>query len=108
MGAVGHIIGTLFRVIFQVIFVGLVCGVIGAGIVLGAAYFEGGAHWPPSVLTEIGAIAVGVLALYAGGITVLMVEAVKAAQAAIKNVEGEAGTALKGAGAIVQELEKHL
>lgn len=108
MGAIGHIIGTLFRAIFRIIFIGILCGAIGAGIILLVAFVTPGGHWPPSLLTKVAAIVVGILALYAGGITVLMVEAVKALQEAAKGVENEAGTAFKGAGAIVQEIEKHL
>ncbi|HEU0027256.1 MAG TPA: hypothetical protein VFQ25_09085 [Ktedonobacterales bacterium] len=108
MGAVGHIIGTLFKAIFRIIFTGLICGVIGAGATLFLVYSNSGGVWPPSLLGEIAAIAVGVLALYAGGITVLMVEAVKALQEAAKGMENEAGAALKGAGALVQEIEKHI
>ncbi len=107
MGAIGHIIGTLFRAIFRIIVVGILCGLIGAGVVLLAAYFERG-HWPPSLLTEIAAVAVGILALYAGGITVLMVEAVKALQEAAKNVEQEAGSAFKEGGSLLQAAEKEI
>ncbi len=108
MGAISHIFGTLFRVIFQIIVVGLICGVIGAAVVLGAAFSQGGAHWPPSTLVEIAAILVGVLALYAGGVTVLMVEAVKAAIAAAKDVGKEAGTALKDGGSLLEIAEKEI
>lgn len=108
MGTIGHIIGTLFRAIFRIFVTGILCGVIGAGVILVVAFVTPGGHWPPSLLTKVAAIVVGILALYAGGITVLMVEAVKALQEAAKNVENEAGSALKGAGTIVQEIEKHL
>jgi hypothetical protein len=107
MGAIGHIIGTLFRAIVKIFFVGIICGLIGAGITLLLVYSSGG-KWPPSLLGEIAAIAVGILSLYAGGVTVLMVEAVKAMKEAAKNVEKEAGSALKEGGSIVQEIEKHL
>jgi hypothetical protein len=107
MGAIGHIIGTLFRAIVKIFFVGLICGIIGAGVTLLLVYSSSG-KWPPTLLGEIAAIAVGILSLYAGGITVLMIEAVKALKEAAKGVEKEAGSALKDGGSIVQTIEKHL
>ena len=107
MGAVGHIIGTLFKAIFRIIFTGLICGIIGGGVVLLASFIEKG-HFTTSPLPYIVAVLVGLLAFYAGGITVLMVEAVKALQEAAKGMENEAGSALKGAGALVQEIEKRI
>ncbi len=108
MGAMAHIIGTLFRAIVRIFFVAILCGIVGAGVTLLLVYSNSGGHWPPSLLGEIATIAVGVLSLYAGGATVLMVEAVKAAQAAVKNIEQEAGSAFKDADKVVQEIEKHI
>lgn len=107
MGSVGHILATLFRAIVRIFFVGILCGLIGAGITLLLVYSQNG-HWPPTLLATIAAIAVGVLSLYAGGVTVLMVEAVTALREAAKNVEKEAGAALKDGGSIIQEIEKHI
>lgn len=107
MGSVGHIIGTLFRAIVRVLFVGIICGVIGAAVIVGASYFEhpGGQI---GTLTYIVAGVVGLLALYAGGVTVLMIEAVKAAMEAAKDVGKEAGTALKEGGSLLQAAEKEI
>lgn len=108
MGAIGHIIGTLFRAIVKIFFVAILCGVIGAGITVLMVYSNSGGHWPPTVLGEIAAVAVGILAAYAGGITVLMIEAVHALQAAAKDVGKEAGTALKDGGSLLQAAEKEI
>jgi hypothetical protein len=107
MGSIGHILGTLAKAIFKIIFVGVICGVIGFAVIYGAAYFGHSAH-TISTLDYIVAGVVGVLALYAGGVTVLMVEAVSAARAALVDAEKEAGSAIKGAATVVQQIEKHL
>jgi hypothetical protein len=103
----GHLIKTFFKAIGRIFVAALFCGVIGFGVVLLIAFVKT-SHWPPDLLTWISAIAVGVLSLYAGGITVLMREAVHALQDAAKDVENDAGSAIKGAGTIVAEIEKHL
>ncbi len=107
MFVAGHLVKTFFKAIGRIFVTALFCGVIGLGVVLLISYVKS-SHWPPDVLTWVSAVAVGVLALYAGGITVLMQEAVRALQDVAKDVEHEAGSAFKGAGAVVQEIEKHL
>lgn len=107
MRVTGHILATLFKAIGRIFFAAIFCGIIGAGIVFLVAFVKTG-HWPPDTLTIIAAVAIGILALYAGGVTVLMQEAVRALQEVVKDVEGEAGSALKGAASVVQEVEKHL
>jgi hypothetical protein len=107
MRTAGHIIATLFRAIFRIFITAIFCGIIGAGVTLLVSFVKSG-HWPPDSLTLIAAIAIGVLSLYAGGVTVLMNEAVHALQAAAKDVEHDAGSAIKGAETVVQEIEKHL
>ena len=107
MRVIGHIFATLFRAIVRIFFTALFCGLIGFGVVLLVAFVKTN-HWPPDTLTLISAIAVGVLALYAGGITVLMTEAVHTLQEAAKDVEADSGNAIKGAAQIAQEIEKRL
>jgi len=107
MRTVGHIVATLFRAFVRIFLAAVFCGVIGAGVTLLVAFVKT-SHWPPDTLTLIAAIAVGVLALYAGGVTVLMHEAVRALEEAAKDVEKDAGSAIKGAAQAVQEIEKHL
>ena len=107
MRTAGHIIATLFRAIVSIFLAAIFCGVIGAGVTLLVAFVKTG-HWPPDTLTIIAAVAVGILALYAGGVTVLMHEAVQALQTAAKDVEKDAGSAIKGAAQVAQEIEKHL
>ncbi len=107
MRTVGHIVATLFRAIVRIFLSAIFCGAIGFGVTLLVSYVRTN-HWPPDTLTLVAAIAVGVLALYAGGVTVLMNEAVHALQEAAKDVEKDAGSAIKGASQVVQEIEKHL
>ena len=108
MGEIGHILATLARAIVKIFFVGIICGVIGAAVILGAAYFGHGTVHTLTTLDYIIAGVVGVLALYAGGVTVLMIEAVKAARAAVMDAGKEAGSAIKGAGNIAQTLEREV
>lgn len=107
MFVAGHLVKTFFKAIGRIFATAIFCGIIGFGVVLLIAFVKVG-HWAPDVLTWVSAVAVGVLALYAGGITVLMQEAVRALQEAAKDIEHEAGSALKGAGTVVQEIEKRL
>lgn len=107
MRVTGHILATLFKAIGRIFFAAIFCGIIGAGVVFLVSFVKSG-HWPPDTLTIVAAVAIGVLSLYAGGVTVLMREAVHALQEVIKDAEGEAGAALKGAASVAQEIEKHL
>lgn len=105
MGEIGHIFATLAKAIGQILLTGIICGVIGFGVVVGAAFF---AHGNITTLDYIVGAVVGILALYAGGVTVLMVEAVKAAIAAAKDVGKEAGVAVKDAGGVAGAIEKEI
>jgi hypothetical protein len=107
MHVAGHLIATFFRAIFRIFLTAIVCGILGAGVTLLLAFSKTG-HLAPDLMTTIAAIAVGILSLYAGGITVLMSEAVHALQEAAKDVGKDAGSALKGAAVVAQEIEKHL
>jgi len=107
MRVIGHIFSTLFHAIVRIFLTALFCGLIGFGVTLLIVFVKSN-HWPPDTLTMVGAIAVGVLALYAGGITVLMSESIHALQEAAKDVEGDSANALKGAAQIAQEIEKRL
>jgi ABC-type spermidine/putrescine transport system permease subunit II len=108
MRVTGHILATFFKAIGRIILAAIVCGILGAGIVLLVSFVQTkGTGWP-GFLAIVTAVAVGVLSLYAGGVTVLMREAVRALQEAAKDVEHNAGSAIKGAEAIAQQVEKHL
>lgn len=107
MRTFGHIFATLFRAFVRIFFTAIFCGALGVGVTLLVAYVNS-KHWPPDTLTWIAAIAVGVLALYAGGVTVLMSEAVHAVQEAVKDVEKDAGGAIGTAAHVAQEIEKRM
>ena len=81
-----HLLGSFFRAFFRIVFTAIVCAVIAGGASLFLAYAMGGSHWPPTLLTEIAAIALAVLGAYAGGITVLVQEAVRGVKAAERDV----------------------
>ncbi len=85
MTLIFHLIKSLFRAFFKITFTALFTGAVAAGVVLLVAYLNG-QLWPPKTLTEVTAAAVGVLAAYAGGLTMLMREAVRAAFTAERGV----------------------
>jgi|SRR5690348_13042942 hypothetical protein len=71
MSLIGHLARTIFHTFFRLALTVIVCAVLGAGAVLGLAYFW--AHqWPPDQVTVIAAAVAGVLLAYAGGLTVLL------------------------------------
>lgn len=71
MSLLGHLAKMVFHTFFRLVLTVLICIVLGAGVVLGLAYFW--AHqWPPQQLTIIAAAAAAVLVAYAGAMTVLM------------------------------------
>ncbi len=106
MRVIGHVFATLFRAIVRIFLTAIFCGLIGFGVTLLVVFVK--TNHGPDTLTYIAAIAVGVLALYAGGITVLMSEAIHTLQEAAKDVERDSGSAIKGAAQVAQEIEKHL
>lgn len=85
MTLIFHLIKSLFRAFFKITFTALFTGAVAAGVVLLVAYLNG-QLWPPKTLTEVTAATVGVLAAYAGGLTMLMREAVRAAFTAERGV----------------------
>jgi hypothetical protein len=89
---IGHLFQSLFHAFFKIVLSLIVCAAIGGAATLVVAYLVLG-HWPPSRLTEITAIAIAVLAAYAGAMTALMSEAVRGLLAAARVAEKETFTA---------------
>jgi ABC-type Fe3+-siderophore transport system permease subunit len=93
MTLIVHLVKSLFRAFFKITFTALLVGVLAAGAVLLVAYLNNGHLWPPRTLIEVAAAAIGVLAAYAAGLTMLMREALRAAltmeRGAVKEVEHE-------------------
>lgn len=83
---IGHIVGALFRGFFRIVITAIIAAAIGGAVALFLAYTLAGHHWPPTLLTEIAAIAVAVLAAYASGMTVLVQEAVRGVKTAERDV----------------------
>jgi predicted lysophospholipase L1 biosynthesis ABC-type transport system permease subunit len=95
----GHLIVPAFTVFWRILFTGIVCAALGAGAVLVAAYlFTIRWQWPPSQMLVVLAVVVGVLAAYAGGVTVLMVEAARALKEGAKVLEQQAVAPIKAVG----------
>jgi hypothetical protein len=87
-----HLIKSLLGAFFKITFAALFSGAVAAGIALLIAY-QNGHVWPPKTLTEVMAGAFGVLAAYAGGMTILLRESLHAAltveRGVLKGVEEE-------------------
>src|SRR5258708_30166401 len=93
---VGHLIATAFRVFGRIVFTALFCAALGAGaLLLITAVVTRHWQWPPSQLTLVLLVGVAVLAAYAGGVTVLMIEAGRGLTESAKTIEHEAIAPLK-------------
>jgi hypothetical protein len=79
MTMVLHLIKSLFHAFFKITFSALFAGALAAGATLLVIYLNDGHVWPPTMLIEVGAAAIGVLTAYAVGLTVLLREALHAA-----------------------------
>lgn len=93
MTLVFHLIKSLFRAFFKITFTALIVGALAAGAMLLVAYLNDGHLWPPRMLIEGAAAAIGVLAAYAAGLTMLLREALHAAltveHGVVRSVEQE-------------------
>jgi hypothetical protein len=97
---IGHLIVTAFRAFWRILITTIIAALVGAGAVLTAIYVTSGqVQWPPrdqmQLVTLIGVTA---LAAYAGGVTALMVEAVRALKEATRVAEKEIVAPLEAAG----------
>jgi ABC-type Fe3+-siderophore transport system permease subunit len=79
MTLIFHLIKSLFHAFFKITFTGLFIGALAAGATLLVAYLNDGHVWPPKTLIDVAAAAMGVLAAYAAGLTMLLREALRAA-----------------------------
>ena len=91
MKVLGHLAKTAFRAFFRIIFTALLSAALAVVCGLLVSY-EGTRQWPPNQLTVIVIAVVAVLAAYAGGLTVLLSEAVKALVYTAKEAEKETYT----------------
>ena len=93
MTLIFHLLKSLFRAFFKITFTGLFVGALAAGAVLVVTYMNDGHVWPPRTLFIALSAAMGVLAAYAAGLTMLLREALRAAltveRGAVKGVEQE-------------------
>lgn len=88
---IGQLFKSLFRAFFKIVLTLIVCAAIGGAATLIVSYVALG-KWPPTRLTEVAAIAIAVLAAYAGAMTTLMREAMHGLLAAAHVAEKEALT----------------
>jgi hypothetical protein len=83
-----HLIGAALKDLFSAIGTAIVTGAIGGGAVLLVAY-ENASRWPPTILTDVTAGAIALLAAYAGWTTVILRSITRTVLAAGKDVEQE-------------------
>ncbi len=88
MGIFTRLIGDLLGVLFRTVVMAIFIGVVGAGATLLVAS-QSNHHWPPSLLTEITAGVIGVLAGYAAATTTLLRAIGKGVTSTAKAAEGE-------------------
>ncbi len=101
---IGHLIVTAFKAFWRILIAAVICAALGAAAVLLVIHQDTRQlQWPPRDHTALVAlIGVAVLAAYAGGVTALMTEAVRALKEAARLVEKEAIAPVKAVG---RELE---
>lgn len=91
MKVLGHLVKTAFRAFFRLFFTALLSAAVAVACGLLVSY-EATHQWPPHQLSVILIAIVAVLAAYAGGLTVLLAEAVKALVYTAKEAEKETYT----------------
>jgi predicted lysophospholipase L1 biosynthesis ABC-type transport system permease subunit len=100
LSIIGHLIATAFRAFWRILITAVVTAAIGAGAVLAVIYRD--THhlqWPPrDQMTLVALVGVTALSAYAGGVTALMTEAVRALKEAAKVVEHEAVAPIEAVG----------
>lgn len=98
----GHLLAAVRRAFGRVFLTFLGFGVVGGGAVEGANFFTNGHHLTP--VGNVAAIVFGLVLAYAAGLTVAVVEAVRALNEAIKEVVAEGQKAEKAALGEVEKL----
>jgi hypothetical protein len=100
----GHLIGTAFKAFWRILITAVVWAALGMAVVLLVIYrYAQPPQWPPHDQTSLVAlVGVAALAAYAGGVTALMTEAVRALKEAAQLVEKEAVAPVQAVG---RELE---
>ena len=85
MGIIGNLIKYIFRAFFRIVFSVLLFAIIGAGLALLISFLST-TEWPPTALTIVACIVIGLLAAYAAGMTVLVGTAIGAVRDAEQEV----------------------
>jgi hypothetical protein len=90
----GQLLGSILRAFFRMVVTAFFCASIGGGAVLIAVYVT--THqWPPHQLTVIAAVAVAVLAAYAGAVTVVLGETLRSLGKAVGLAERDLKATVK-------------
>ena len=111
-GVLGHIFKALGRAIGRVLLWFVIGFIISGLIVEGVAFFENGHVFPPTLLTHIAAVVMGLAIGYAFGLTVLVVEVVRllveTVQGLEKDVKGEMAAPAKVIESVIENVEKRI
>ena len=113
VSTVFHLMGALRRAIGRVVLWFFVTGIVGALIVevVGFAVTTNRTGYHPSVLTNVAAIAIGVILAYAAALTVLVGEVIRFVVGSAQKAEQQVKTDLSGGAkfidAAVQAIEHH-
>ena len=88
MGILGNLIKYIFRAFFRILFSALLFAIIGAGVSLLISFLVT-KEWPPTALTIVACVVIGLLFAYAAGMTVLVGTAIGAVRDAEQDVAKE-------------------
>jgi hypothetical protein len=106
---VGHLLAALGRAFLKISATFLGFGIVGAGIVEGVNFTQTQNLSAATTLTHITAAAFGLVLGYAAGLTMAVVEAIRAiidtGKEAVKDVENVEQTITKDAGGLIQTVE---
>jgi lysylphosphatidylglycerol synthetase-like protein (DUF2156 family) len=98
----GHLITTAFKAFWRLLVTTVVFAALGAGtVVLVLYHYTQHVPWPlqnESQMTLVAVVGVAALSAYAGGVTALMTEAVRAMKEAVKIAEKEVVAPIQAVG----------
>lgn len=99
-----HLFRAMRRAFGRVVLWFVVSAIVSALVVEGVAYFASGRHFPPTLLTNIAAVALAVAIAYAAALTVLIGEIVRFMVSTVQDSERDLARDLSGGKHVVDAL----
>lgn len=99
-----HLLRALRRAFGRVVLWFVASLLVTAAVVEGVAYFAAGRHLPPTVLTNVAAVALAVVIAYAAALTVLIGEIVRFMVSTVQEGEHDLARDLTGGKQVVDAL----